>query len=402
MIQWEDTSNAIPIRSWCADIDETTRTQARNLANHPVVKEHVSLMPDAHGGYGMPIGGVIACDNAVIPNAVGVDIGCGMAAVQTSLEAGAFYDKACLRRLTEAIKARIPVGEGKHRKDPIPWDGFDLWRGGFSSDPPAWWSEAKELLDRCNLGTLGGGNHFIEIQEGQDRQVWLMLHSGSRNLGMRVASHYHKEARSITGAGLPDPDLAYLPADSLLGAAYIRDMGHALSYAKENRRLMMLGLKEIFADFFPEAAFLAEINIHHNYAARETHGGASYWIHRKGATSAGKGEAGIIPGSMGTFSYIVEGLGNPQSFMSCSHGAGRKMSRSAANKQLTLEACEQAMGDVVYDRFGFSRSRGEGGKKSRDFSEAPQAYKDIEAVIEAERDLVEPKVRLRPLAVVKG
>jgi tRNA-splicing ligase RtcB len=402
MIQWEDTSNAVPIKSWCAEPDEITLEQARNLANHPAVREYVSLMPDAHGGYGMPIGGVIACENAVIPNAVGVDIGCGMAAVKTSLEAGVFRDMAHLRDLTDEIKARIPAGEGRHRAEAVSWSGFDEWRGGLSSGEPAWWSEEKDELDRHNLGTLGGGNHFIEIQKDGEGRVWFMLHSGSRNLGMRVASHYHGAARDSAEAALPDTDLAYLPADRPLGAAYIRDMRHALSYATENRRIMTRIVKEILGDFFPAAEYLLEINIHHNYAAFEEHRGAWYWIHRKGATSARKGEAGIIPGSMGTFSYIVEGLGNPDSFLSCSHGAGRKMSRSAANRGLSLEACDKAMEGIVYDRFGWARLRGKDGKRLYELSEAPLAYKDIDAVIEAERDLAEPKVRLSPLAVVKG
>jgi tRNA-splicing ligase RtcB len=179
-------------------------------------------------------------------------------------------------------------------------------------------------------------------------------------------------------------------------------MNHALAYAFENRRLMMRHLKEVFAEFFPAVEYLMEVNIHHNYAAPEEHNGQSYWIHRKGATSARKGELGIIPGSMGTSSYIVEGLGNPESFMSCSHGAGRRLGRSQANRTLTVAECEFAMQGIVYDRFGYSRARGPDGKKMHDLSEAPLAYKDIDTVIVAESDLVKPLVKLSPLAVVKG
>jgi tRNA-splicing ligase RtcB len=179
-------------------------------------------------------------------------------------------------------------------------------------------------------------------------------------------------------------------------------MNHALAYAMENRRQMMDHLKAIMADFFPAIEYLLEVNIHHNYAALEEHEGKSCWIHRKGATSARLGETGIIPGSMGTSSYIVEGLGNPASFMSCSHGAGRKLSRSQANETLTLEECDTAMGDVVYDRFGYSRFRGQDEKKRYDLSEAPLAYKNIDTVIQAENDLIKPLVQLFPLAVVKG
>jgi tRNA-splicing ligase RtcB len=418
MIQWENNENPLPIKSWCADADAITLEQATNLANHSALRGHVALMPDAHAGYGMPIGGVIACENALIPNAVGVDIGCGMAALKTTLRAGDFTDKAHLRSLMDAVKARIPVGEGHARKNPVEWAGFDEWLDGVGGTPPGWWSDAGHKLDQCNLGTLGGGNHFIEIQYAvtdkgdgtlsgisacdPDAEVWVMLHSGSRNMGQRVASFYHKAAQALDGdLGLviPNPHLAYLPADHDLGKAYIRDMNHALRYALENRRLMLDQVRAALAGFFPALDFTDEINIHHNYAALETHGDAAYWVHRKGATSARKGEIGLIPGSMGTASYIVEGLGNEASFQSCSHGAGRCLGRSQANRTLTLEDCNAAMGDVVYDRFGYTRSHGE---KHLDLSEAPQAYKDIDAVIAAESDLVTALVKLRPLAVVKG
>jgi tRNA-splicing ligase RtcB len=380
--------------------------QVKNLANHPVVKGRVCLMPDAHAGYGMPIGGVIACEAAVIPNAVGVDIGCGMGAIKTSLKASQFTGLSHLRDITNAIKERVPVGEGHARKTPIEWDGFESWLDSLSgSDVPPWYTEKGHTLDTLNLGTLGGGNHFIEIQKSDTGDVWIMLHSGSRNMGQRIANYYHKEAKRLNaGAGLqlPDVNLAFLYADEITGAAYIRDMNHALSYALTNRRLMMTHVKEIFADFFPAVDFLLEVNIHHNYAALETHGGAEFWVHRKGATSARKGELGIIPGSMGTSSYIVEGLGNEESFMSCSHGAGRRLSRSEANRTLTVTECDTAMQGIVYDRFGFSRVKGADGEKLHDLSEAPQAYKNIDDVIEAESDLVTPIVKLSPLAVVKG
>jgi tRNA-splicing ligase RtcB len=224
-------------------------------------------------------------------------------------------------------------------------------------------------------------------------------------MGQRVASHYHNAAKNLNAQmniELPDTHLAFLPVEHEAGKNYIRDMNHALAYAFENRRLMMRHLKEVFAEFFPAVEYLMEVNIHHNYAALEEHNGRRYWIHRKGATSARKAELGIIPGSMGTSSYIVEGLGNPESFMSCSHGAGRRLGRAQANRTLTVEECDSAMRGIVYDRFGFSRTRGPDGKKLHDLSEAPPAYKNIDAVIEAESDLVKPIVKLAPLAVVKG
>jgi tRNA-splicing ligase RtcB len=270
---------------------------------------------------------------------------------------------------------------------------------------PEWFTDKGHKLDTHNLGTLGGGNHFIEIQKADSGVIWIMLHSGSRNMGQRIATCYHNAAKNrneAEGIELPDTHLAFLSSDDESGRNYIRDMNHALEYALENRRIMMANIKEILSDFFPAIEFQLEVNIHHNYAALEEHNGNHYWIHRKGATSARKGETGIIPGSMGTLSYIVEGLGNPESFMSCSHGAGRRMGRAEANRTLTLAECDTAMQGIVYDRFGYSRTKGPDGKKLHDLSEAPLAYKDINAVIDAESDLIKPIVQLSPLAVLKG
>jgi tRNA-splicing ligase RtcB len=313
---------------------------------------------------------------------------------------------AHLREIINAIKGRIPAGEGHARKEKIEWEGFENWLASLENDaPPAWFTKDGHKLDMFNLGTLGGGNHFIEIQKTENGDVWIMLHSGSRNMGQRVASYYHKEAVKLLNEmdiELPDRHLAFLPTTTKMGQDYIRDMNHALLYAFENRRLMLQHIKDIFAGFFPGIEYLTEVNIHHNYAVQEEHKGHQYWIHRKGATSARQGEIGIIPGSMGTSSYIVEGLGNSESFMSCSHGAGRRLGRSKANQTLTLEECDAAMKGIVYDRFGFSRVRGPGGQKMHDLSEAPLAYKDIDTVIASESDLVKPLVKLSPLAVVKG
>jgi len=407
MMQWEKNDGTrLPIKSWCKDIDDGALQQALNLANHPVVVEHIALMPDAHIGYGMPIGGVIVCAGAVIPNAVGVDIGCGMGAIHTSVKTEALGDRRALRHIIEEIKMRVPVGEGKDRAYEIEWSGFEAWLDGLvGKDKPGWFTPHGWKLDACNLGTLGGGNHFIEIQKSEDGDLWLMLHSGSRNLGYRIANFYQKEALKLNesmAVSLPDPELAFLPLDQEIGMAYVRDMSFALSYAAENRRIMMEHVKRVMADHVSGIEFLSEVNIHHNYAAEETHGGKLVWVHRKGATSARLGETGIIPGSMGTSSYIVEGLGNPESFESCSHGAGRRMGRAAACRQLREQDCDKAMEDVVFDRWGKSNIRGMDKKKLLDLSEAPLAYKDIDAVIEAELDLVKPMVKLRPVAVVKG
>ena len=411
-MKWEkfEEGYSVPVKSWCENCEEGAVKQAENLARHPVVFDHVALMPDAHQGYGMPIGGVIACEDAVIPAAVGVDIGCGMIATETDIPAERFADMAFRRAFQEKLKERIPVGEGVSHRETQNWEGFEEYTANNGMRSNLWPSK----LDRMNLGTLGGGNHFIELQKSTaldgsgdpdgGAKVWLMIHSGSRNLGKRIEEHYHKIANRLCTrfhVPLADPDLAFLPIGEEDGHHYFTDMLFALRYAKENRRRMMEAMKETVAEFVPEVNFIRTIDIHHNYAAGEEHFGKKVFVHRKGATSAKLDEIGIIPGSMGTASYIVRGLGNPDSFMSCSHGAGRRMSRIAASTKLTVEECDRAMDGIVCERW--HKYKGFGKAKGRlDLSEAPQAYKDIEDVIASERDLIEPLVRLVPLASLKG
>lgn len=397
-IKSED-SYRIPVKSWCAELEDGALKQAENLARHPVLAHHVALMPDCHHGYGMPIGGVIAAEDAVIPSAVGVDIGCGMIAVETDIPADRFADINFRRDIQNKLKTRIPVGDGMAHKEKQTWHGFESYL-----DHNGQVADFANALDRKNLGTLGGGNHFIELQKSDDNKAWLMIHSGSRNLGKRIEEHYQRIAKKLNElyhVRLPDPDLAFLPVKEQPGHDYFRDMLFALRYALENRRRMMAVFQETIADFVPEARFVREINIHHNYAALEEHFGKKYYIHRKGATSAKLDEIGIIPGSMGTASYIVRGLGNEQSFMSCSHGAGRRMSRIAACSNLTVAECDEAMSGIVCERWQTYRKFGKA-KGQPDLSEAPQAYKAIDEVIAAESDLVQPLVRLTPLAVLKG
>lgn len=402
-MKWERHDiGKIPVKSWCAELDPEVFRQVTNLANHPVVVKHVALMPDCHVGYGMPIGGVIACENALIPNAVGVDIGCGMCAVKTNIPAKELRAEN-IQNAIAFIKRNVPLGEGHSHNDKQKWNGFDAINripGGV--DKHCWDLAYK------NLGTLGGGNHFIEIQEGEDGFVWLMLHSGSRNLGYRIAEYYHHLALDLNQRKklwIPDKELAYLPADSKEGQQYIEDMQFALEYARENRARIMDSFKMAIMHAVPGTEFTYETNIHHNYASLEEHFGRTLWIHRKGATSAKKGETGIIPGSMGTASYIVEGLGNPESFESCSHGAGRKLGRAEACRVLDKDECERSMHGIVFD--GFKPAHGKFGRKAKrgalfDLEEAPQAYKDIEDVISSELDLVKPVVKLFPRGVVKG
>ena len=386
-MKWEkfEDGYAMPVKSWCENCEEGAVKQAVNLAHHPALVHHVALMPDAHQGYGMPIGGVVAAKGAVIPAAVGVDIGCGMIATETDVPAEAFAEMSFRRAFQEKLKERIPVGEGESHRVTQDWEGFEEYTAHNGMRSSLWPSK----LDRMNLGTLGGGNHFIELQkttsldgsgEPHESKVWLMIHSGSRNLGKRIA---------------------FLPIEEPTGHDYFTDMLFALRYAKENRRRMMETMKATLAEFVPGANFVRTIDIHHNYAAFEEHFGEKVCVHRKGATSAKLDEIGIIPGSMGTASYIVRGLGNPDSFMSCSHGAGRRMSRIAASTTLTVEECDKAMDGIVCERW--HKYKGFGKAKGRlDLSEAPQAYKDIEDVIASELDLVEPLVRLVPLASLKG
>ena len=396
-MQWENPDlGKVPVKSWCERVEKGALDQAANLANHPKVFRHVALMPDCHVGYGMPIGGVVVCRDAVIPNAVGVDIGCGMCAVQTDFSV-AEISRSRISQCLGETRQRVPLGEGHCHKQPQKWERF--------GELPDWLDGRARELAFKNLGSLGGGNHFIEIQAGDDGNVWLMLHSGSRNLGYRIAEHHHKRAVELCrrkGIELPADDLAYLESDSEEGRAYIREMNLALDYALENRARMMAVFKEAFYHTYASVVFTQEINIHHNYAAPEEHFGESVWVHRKGATSAKQGEMGIIPGSMGTPSYIVRGKGNADSFASCSHGAGRTMGRMAASRTLSREACDKAMEGIVFSGWHSMRGRGRKGRGMLDLSEAPQAYKNIDEVIEAELDLIEPIVRLRPLGVLKG
>jgi len=392
-MKYVDTTSRIPIKSWCEDVDDGAKAQAYNLANHPCMFHHVALMPDCHQGYGMPIGGVIACDNAVIPNAVGVDIGCGMCAVKTSMPSEAF-DTEDIEAILHATKRGIPVGFNHHNK-PQEWAGF--------SDAPDI-EIVKQQLDsaRSQLGTLGGGNHFIEIQAGDDGYVWFMLHSGSRNFGYRIAKEYNEKAQKLCRMWYSDippfkgeDGLAFLPIGTKEAREYIEAMNYALRFALESRlRMMAELLRNAEIEGISQDGDI--INIHHNFAAIENHFGKNVWVHRKGATKAAEGQLGIIPGSMGTSSYIVRGLGNAESFMSCSHGAGRHCGRAEFSRNNTVEQCDAMMEGIVFDGWGKNR------KGRPDLSEAPAAYKDIDKVIADESDLVEEVVKLRPLGVVKG
>jgi tRNA-splicing ligase RtcB (3'-phosphate/5'-hydroxy nucleic acid ligase) len=381
-----------PIKLWLEDIDHDTLEQAKNLANLPFVFHHVAIMPDAHVGYGMPIGGVAATDAVVIPNAVGVDIGCGICAVQTSLPR---LEQAELKKILQAIRQTVPLGFKHHRKAQ-PHDRMPAIPPGVAEKELPVVSREYEK-GRLQIGTLGGGNHFIELQLGDDGYIWLMIHSGSRNIGYQVAGHYHKLAIAFNtshGAKIPAKwQLDSLPTDSPMGQNYLREMNYCVRFAAANRRAMIARVSEILCDFEPSVSFSPALDVAHNYAAPEVHFGREILVHRKGATRAAEGETGIIPGSQGSTSYIVRGLGNTESFTSCSHGAGRKLGRKQAQRQLDLKDEVRRL-----EQQGILHAI----RHKKDLDEAAGAYKDIARVMDNQRDLVEIVTTLRPLAVVKG
>lgn len=397
------TSEKIPIKVWSNNIEENTLEQAKNLANLPFAKKWISLMPDSHLGYGMPIGGVVATKEMIIPNAVGVDIGCGMCAVKTSLKN---IDTETLKKIMGEIRKVIPVGFNKHKEMQ---NTLHMPRGGKNLDKtdekyfeklPKLPIVSKEYENaRKSIGTLGGGNHFIEIQKGDDGHIWIMIHSGSRNLGKQVADYYNKIAVKLNKKWhslVPKEwELAFLPIDSEEGQSYIREMNYCVDFALANRELMMNRIEMIIAQVMnlPEKTFDVAINIAHNYAKMENHFGENLLIHRKGATLATKKTIGIIPGSQGSKSYIVKGKENSDSFNSCSHGAGRKMGRKEAERTLDLEKEKEMLNNqgIIHSIRG-----------KKDLDEAPSAYKPIEEVMKNQEDLIEIITELTPLAVIKG
>jgi len=380
-----------PIKLWLDDIDTGAFEQARNLANLPFVFRHIAVMPDAHQGYGMPIGGVMASEEMVIPNAVGVDIGCGMCAVKSSLTSISCQN---IKALLSLIRNTVPLGFKHHKRKQDP-SRMPKVNSGQLEDLAVVSSEYGNALTQ--LGTLGGGNHFIEIQKGNDGHIWLMIHSGSRNLGFKVANYYNRLASDLNRRWKskipPSWQLAFLPIDSQSGQQYLQEMQYCVDFAYANRKLMMERVKEAMMAVVSPVFFEPLINIAHNYAAQEVHFGRRVLVHRKGATRAQAGEIGIIPGSQGSPSYLVKGKGNPESFSSCAHGAGRKMGRKQAQRQLDLAHEIKHM-----EEQGIIHAI----RHKSDLDEAAGAYKNIDQVIDNQLDLIEVLVELRPLAVIKG
>ena len=384
--------NDRPVKIWTDDVEESAMQQIENLCTLPFLYHHLAIMPDVHAGMGMPIGGVLACVDAVIPNAVGVDIGCGMCAVKTNWRVEDISSEVLRKQIMRGIRERIPLGMDHHkeRQDEsyLP-QGHDIDKLTVV--------KAQYISAQRQVGTLGGGNHFIELQRDEQGMLWIMIHSGSRNLGKQVGDHYNKLAVMLNerwhSVVKPELRLAFLPLRTQEFNDYWAEMQYCVEFALCNRRLMMERIQEVIADALPGIEFEPMINIAHNYAAWEHHYGKNVIVHRKGATLAREGIIGIIPGSQGTASYIVEGLGNPDSFNSCSHGAGRLMSRTAAVKTLSLEDEVKKLDDqgIVHAI-----------RSQRDLEEAAGAYKDIEQVINNELDLVKILTRLLPIAVIKG
>lgn len=378
----------VPIELWTevTAVQSQTLDQLKNIAALPWVFKHVAVMPDVHLGKGGAVGSVIAMNGAVAPAAVGVDIGCGMAAVKTSLRAEHLPDS--LQLIRHRVEQAIPVGFKSHDRVTKLAEKQPLWRSFPSLDP-----KVQGLFGRVKkqLGTLGGGNHFIELCLDETDAVWLMLHSGSRNIGKTLAEIHMGRAKKLThNRTLPDPDLAAFLAGTPEMDAYRRDLFWAQNYARVNREVMLELYKDVLKKSFKKMRFEEAITCHHNYVSEETHFGEDVLVTRKGAISARPRQLGIIPGSMGTHSYIVRGLGNPQAFHSASHGAGRKMSRSAAKRTFSTADLRQQTEGV------------ECRKDIAVLDEIPGAYKDIDAVMANQQDLVEVVSRLKQVMCVKG
>ncbi|MBS2013335.1 MAG: RtcB family protein [Deltaproteobacteria bacterium] len=373
----------VPVHLWARDATDDTVRQLVRIASRPYVVGHVAAMADAHVAHGVAVGTVFATDGAVVPRALGGDLGCGVAATRLDLHRDAL-DRSTLERIVAALGRAIPTGD-------------DVQRGGGASMPEALLagelstsslSRTRDRLTPKHLGTLGGGNHFLEIDADPDGDVWLLVHSGSRGVGAAVAAHHGKAAEALD----PDP-LAALPADRPEGARYLEDQGWSLAFARANRDALRDRAIEVLAGILRvDVRALDHVDVHHNYVARETWSDRELILHRKGAIAAPRGARAVVPGSMGTASYVVEGLGCALAWGSCSHGAGRVLTRTEARARIRPDALARDMRRIVWPSHL--------GRKL--VEEAPAAYRDIAEVLEAQGDLVARIVRLVPLAVLKG
>lgn len=409
MLDYEviETPDGVPVKAWVkgVGIEDGARKQLLNAAKLPIVHGHIAVMPDVHWGMGATIGSVIPTLGAIVPAAVGVDIGCGMCAARTSLTASDLPDD--LKPMRRTIERAVPHGGGgpRSKKHEGAWRDLprrvgNLWKthleAGFRALTDRY-PTLKKTNNVVHLGTLGGGNHFVEVCLDEEDRVWFMLHSGSRGVGNKIARVFidkaKKDIEDVHGGPLPDIDLAYLKEGTPNFDDYVEAVLWAQEFARINRQVMLENVIDSVSKLKGIPRFKADamvVNCHHNYVEKEHHLGADVWVTRKGAVRAGEGDLGIIPGSMGAKSFIVRGKGNPESFESCSHGAGRVMSRTAAKRRFSVDDHIEATKHV------------ECRKDAGVVDETPMAYKDIEKVMEAQRSLVDVVHTLRQVVCVKG
>lgn len=396
-VQQEIHDQLRPLRIWASRIEPQAERQLRNVAQLPIIHHHVAAMPDAHCGIGATVGSVLATRGAIIPAAVGVDIGCGMIAARLSLAANDL-DESALRKVFDQIGRDVPVGRAQHRENRARVEAARAFEPGLNmlteKHPQLLKAFGKFSNWIFQIGTLGSGNHFIEVCLDEDDRVWVMLHSGSRGIGNAIGSYFIALARDDMlrlDAQLPDRDLAYFDEGTRYFDDYVEAVSWAQGYAARNREEMLALVLAALRRHLPTFSVTDEVvNCHHNYVAREHHYDADVWVTRKGAIRAGRGELGIVPGSMGTRSYIVRGLGNPESFESSAHGAGRRMSRTQARHEFSeSDLAAQTAGVICRKDKGV-------------VDEIPGAYKDIDEVMANQRDLTEIVHTLKQVLCVKG
>jgi len=399
-----------PVKIWLNSIGQVGSgclEKVANLSNLPFVYKWPALMPNCHEGYGMPIGGVIATEGVIIPNTVGEDIGCGICFIQTDIHANLLKIEVgqtpLIKAIIDCIMRNVPIGLTQHQEKQA-CQTLSRVNEYLSTEHRVAELEQELRAGYYQVGTLGGGGHFIEIQEDESGNVGIMIHSGSRNLGPKICKYFNEMAKTLNAqwySSIPkEYDLAFLPDKTSAAQSYIHWMNLALGFADENRKKMMLRVKEIlFSHVRKYADFIGsekgkEINCHHNYAALENHYGQDVWVHRRGAIRAKEGDVGIVPGSMGGFSYIIEGRGNPDSFNSCSNGAGRNSSRKKALDKYSAQSVikDLKQNDVTLGKVNIDDIA----------EECPWAYNDIDAVMAQESDLVKPVKRLKTIGVIKG
>ena len=396
-VRTEIHEGLVPVKVYTGEIEPAARQQLVNISKLPIVHHHVAAMPDVHLGIGATVGSVIPTKKAIIPAAVGVDIGCGMIARRLSLTADEL-DEQSLRKVFAQISRDVPVGFDSHKDRDARTHAAKRFAKGhkriLERHPGVQKRVGKKASWVNQLGTLGGGNHFIELCLDEENRAWVMLHSGSRGIGNAIGSYFIELARKDAERNelrLPDRDLAYFPEGAQHFDDYVEAVGWAQDYARTNREEMMeLVIDALHRHLPPFEATDEAVNCHHNYVERETHYGEAVWLTRKGAIRAGRGELGIIPGSMGARSYIVRGTGSAESFQSCAHGAGRRMSRNAAQKAFTTQDLEAQTQGVIC-----RKDRGV-------LDEIPSAYKNIDEVMANQSDLVEVVHTLKQVLCVKG